>query len=126
MLTRLGKPWRDTGARQDTGVSSSAKEREQASNPRTPAESTRKGAGAGMIKDSDKIQLRQSIEYLSKEKQVALALLFCEAAKQCLDHAPDTEEFSHPLMLAALNAVLSVVETMEFLADNDVLMLVIL
>ena len=43
-----------------------------------------------------------------------------EAAKQCLDHAPDTEDFIHPLMSAALNAALSVAETMEFLADNDV------
>jgi uncharacterized protein YjaG (DUF416 family) len=43
-----------------------------------------------------------------------------EAAKQCLDHAPDSEHFIHPLMSAALNAALSVVETMEFLADNDV------
>jgi uncharacterized protein YjaG (DUF416 family) len=47
-----------------------------------------------------------------------------EAARQCLDHAPDTEEFSHPLVSAALNAALSVVETMEFLADNDVSYLV--
>jgi len=31
-----------------------------------------------MIKDSDKIQLKQRIGHLSKGKQVALALLFCE------------------------------------------------
>jgi uncharacterized protein YjaG (DUF416 family) len=115
-----------------------------------------------MIKESDKIQLKQTIGHLSKAKQVAWALLFCErmmpalnrfaketgfdssvyrehlddawrkadqgtsasdfgeAAKQCLDQAPNTEDFIHPLMSAALNAAISVVETMQFLADNDV------
>jgi uncharacterized protein len=43
-----------------------------------------------------------------------------EAAKQCLDRAPDTEDFMHPLTSAALSAALSVAETMEVLADNDV------
>jgi uncharacterized protein YjaG (DUF416 family) len=46
-----------------------------------------------------------------------------EAAKQCLDHAPDTEDFIRPLMSAALNAALSVAETMEFLADNVLIIL---
>jgi hypothetical protein len=118
-----------------------------------------------MIKDADKIQLKQRIGHLPKEKQVALALLFCkrmvpalnkfakdggfdcsvyrerlddawrsldqgtsssnygEAAKQCLDHAPDTENFIHPLMLAVLNAALSVWRRWNF---SRIMMLIVL
>ena len=43
-----------------------------------------------------------------------------EMAEQCLEHAPDTEEFNHPLTSAALNAALSIAATMGFLADDDV------
>jgi uncharacterized protein YjaG (DUF416 family) len=43
-----------------------------------------------------------------------------EAAKQCFEHAPDTEEFNHPLTSAALNAALSVAATMELLAEEDI------
>jgi uncharacterized protein YjaG (DUF416 family) len=41
-------------------------------------------------------------------------------AEECLDHAPDTEEFDHPLTSAALNAALSTGAMMSFLADYDV------
>lgn len=43
-----------------------------------------------------------------------------ELAEECLDIAPDTEEFNHPLISAALNAALSVVAMMSFLADDNV------
>ena len=43
-----------------------------------------------------------------------------ELAEGCLDDAPDTEEFDHPLTSAALNAVLSVGAAMSFLANHDV------
>jgi len=43
-----------------------------------------------------------------------------EAAEECLDRAPDTAEFDHPLTSAALNAALSVGATMSFLVDYDV------
>jgi uncharacterized protein YjaG (DUF416 family) len=45
---------------------------------------------------------------------------FDEVAKECLDRAPDTEEFDHPLTSAALNASLSVAALMGFLSDFDV------
>lgn len=43
-----------------------------------------------------------------------------ELAEECLDSAPDTEEFNHPLISAALNAALSVAGMMSFLADDNV------
>jgi len=43
-----------------------------------------------------------------------------EVAEKCLDGAPDTEEFDHPLTSAALNAALSVGAMMRFLADSNV------
>ena len=109
----------------------------------------------------DERPLRQALERLAKEKQVAFALLLCERlvpafeefsrevdfddslyrtgldsvwhylrqggkssnyarmAEQCRDHAPDTEEFSHPLTSAALNAALSIAATIRLLADDD-------
>ena len=43
-----------------------------------------------------------------------------ELAEACLNGAPDTEEFDHPLTSAALNTALSVGAAMSFLADYDV------
>jgi len=43
-----------------------------------------------------------------------------EMAKQCLDRAPDTEEFSHPLTSAALNAALSIAAMIGFVGDGDI------
>jgi uncharacterized protein YjaG (DUF416 family) len=110
----------------------------------------------------DEFWLKPKVGHLSKEKQLAFALLLCErmvpalnrfanetgfdnsiyrerledawcylkqgtspstsaeVAEQCLDHAPDTEEFNHPLTSAALNAALSLAATMSFLADGDI------
>lgn len=45
---------------------------------------------------------------------------YSDAAEQCLSHAPDTEEFEHPLISAALNAALSVGAMMNFLTDHNV------
>jgi len=45
---------------------------------------------------------------------------YAQLAERCLDHAPDTEEFDHPLTSAALNAALSIAATISFLADDDV------
>ncbi len=46
--------------------------------------------------------------------------IFRELAERCRKHAPDTEDFSHPLTSAALNAVLSIAAAVSFLADDDV------
>jgi uncharacterized protein len=43
-----------------------------------------------------------------------------ELAEECLDDAPDTEEFDHPLTSAALNAAIAVGAMMSFLADSNV------
>lgn len=48
------------------------------------------------------------------------SLNYGEIARRCLDQAPDTEKFYHPLTSAALNAALSVAATINFLADDDV------
>jgi uncharacterized protein len=42
------------------------------------------------------------------------------ACRGCLEEAPDTENFTHPLTSDALNAALSISELMCFLADHDV------
>lgn len=114
------------------------------------------------MKKLDNSALRQKLEFLSKGKQLAFALLlskrmipaldkfsrdtnfngaifhtgldsawrylagdanmprYGEMAEESLAHAPDTEEFDHPLTSAALNAALSVAAMMSFLADYDV------
>jgi hypothetical protein len=36
----------------------------------------------------------------------------------CLENAPDTEEFSHPLTSSALNAVLAISDIVEFALDG--------
>jgi uncharacterized protein YjaG (DUF416 family) len=41
-------------------------------------------------------------------------------AQECAKGAPDTEEFDHPLVSAALNAALSIAALMTFLSDKDV------
>jgi uncharacterized protein YjaG (DUF416 family) len=56
-------------------------------------------------------------QYLEKE---GASSNYSEMAEKCLDLAPDTEEFSHPLTSAALNAALSIAATISFLADHDV------
>jgi uncharacterized protein YjaG (DUF416 family) len=43
-----------------------------------------------------------------------------ELADNCLNAAPDTERFEHPLTSAALNAALSVRAVTRFLSDHDV------
>jgi|SRR5271165_3907410 len=43
-----------------------------------------------------------------------------ELSRECYARAPDTEDFSHPLTSAALDACLSIGFLMEFLADHNV------
>jgi uncharacterized protein YjaG (DUF416 family) len=43
-----------------------------------------------------------------------------QMAEECLDRAPDTEEFDQPLTSAALNAALAIAATINFLSDGDV------
>ena len=45
---------------------------------------------------------------------------FGRMAEACLDRAPDTEKFDHPLTSAALNAALSIVATINLVADGNV------
>lgn len=56
-------------------------------------------------------------QYLEKEGGSSN---YSEIAEQCLNHAPDTEEFNHPLTSAALNAALSIAAAISLLADDDV------
>jgi uncharacterized protein YjaG (DUF416 family) len=55
--------------------------------------------------------------YLAGEVDISS---YVEMAEESLAHAPDTEEFDHPLTSAALNAALSLAAVMSFLADHDV------
>lgn len=43
-----------------------------------------------------------------------------EMSQECLEGAPDTEEFDHPLTSAALNAALSIGALITFLSEYDV------
>jgi uncharacterized protein YjaG (DUF416 family) len=41
------------------------------------------------------------------------------SGKTCLANAPDTEDYDHPLTSAALNAVLMIAATVDFLSDGN-------
>jgi hypothetical protein len=41
------------------------------------------------------------------------------SGETCLANAPDTEDYDHPLTSAALNAVLMIAATMDFLSDGN-------
>jgi uncharacterized protein YjaG (DUF416 family) len=114
------------------------------------------------MSDFKEAVLKRNLGSLSRDKQLAFALLLCdrmkpaldkfasetsfngavyqacldnawlhlagntslsnyrEMAEKCLDAAPDTEEFDHPLTSEALNEALSIAATMSFLADHSV------
>jgi len=43
-----------------------------------------------------------------------------DCVKECLEHAPETEDYNHLLTSAALNSALSIAAMMEYMADDDV------
>jgi uncharacterized protein YjaG (DUF416 family) len=56
-------------------------------------------------------------KFLNKSE---ILLNYAQMAGRYQDHAPDTEEFDHPLTSAALNAALSIATTISLLSDDDV------